>query len=169
MVRLDAPLFWVNAAQAKDMVLSEVDRCPGTWMVLLDLESTNQIDTTAADMLADLLTNLREHGVDLMLVRVFFAVRRVLRRTGFEERLGPDRMWHSISQGIRAAKALRPEAFGLEAAEGEAYDPAEERIAVGPEPVVIRGLIAGYEGDPPTRGPRWWHGRGHGDGTEPGP
>jgi high affinity sulfate transporter 1 len=160
VLRLDSPLFWVNAAQAHDLVLTALEDNPGTRMVLLDLEATNQIDTTAADILADLLTDLRDRGVDLMLVRVFFAVRRVLRRTGFEARLGPDRMWHSISQGVRAAKALHPEAFGREPAgetAAEAYEPADERIAVGLEPLVIHGLTAGYQGDPPTRGPRWWH------------
>ncbi len=154
VLRLDAPLFWVNAAQASDLILSAVEQHPGTRVVLLDLESTNQIDTTAADILAELLTDLRERGIDLVLVRVFFAVRRVLRRSGFEARLGPDRMWHSISQGVRAAKKLHPE---LRAGDDETYEPADERIAVGLEPVVIHGLVAGYEGDPPIRGPRWWH------------
>jgi hypothetical protein len=40
-------------------------------------------------------------------VRVFHFVRRVLRRSGFEEQLGPGHMWHSISQGVREAKAAR--------------------------------------------------------------
>ncbi len=157
VLRLDAPLFWVNSAQVRDRVLAKVERHPDTWMVILDLESTNQIDTTSADMLAGLLDDLRKRGVDLMLVRVFFAVRRVLRRAGFEERLGPDRMWHSISQGVRAAKVLRPDAVSEEAA---ASDGQEERIvAVTVEPVPVKGLIAGYEGDPEVRRPRWWHPR----------
>jgi anti-anti-sigma factor len=187
VLRLNSPLFWVNAAQVQDLVLTALEENPGTRMVLLDLEGTNQIDTTAADMLADLLTELRDRGVDLMLVRVFFAVRRVLRRTGFEDRLGPDRMWHSISQGVRATKALYPETFGQlpaaeaaaeaaaevaaqadsdadAAADAAADEPDSERIAVAMEPLLIRGLTAGYEDDPPTRGPRWWH---RADGISP--
>jgi MFS superfamily sulfate permease-like transporter len=156
VLRLDAPLFWVNATQVHERVLSAVEEHPGTWMVLLDLEGTNQIDTTSVDMLDDLLTDLRERGVDLILVRVFFAVRRVMRRSGFEDRLGPDRMWHSISQGVRAAKALRAGAVAEDHVPDEA---ADERIAVDVEPVVIHGLTAGYEDDPTTTGPRWWHRR----------
>jgi len=137
-------------------------------MVVLDLEATNQIDTTSADTLAALLTDLRARGIDLMLVRVFYAVRRVLRRSGFEEMLGKDRMWHSISQGVRAAKKLRPEAV---AGEQPDYDAGDERIAVDPGPVVVdagpvvvrgivvKGLDTGYGGDPETAGPRWWHRR----------
>jgi MFS superfamily sulfate permease-like transporter len=157
VLRLDAPLFWVNAAPVRDQVLTAVEEHPGTWMVLLDLEGTNQIDTTSADMLSGLLEDLRRRGVDLMLVRVFFAVRRVLRRSGFEQQLGPDRMWHSISQGVRAAKKLRPGWVDDDAAQAEAKD---ERIAATDvEPVLIHGLIAGYEGDPVTTRPHWWHPR----------
>jgi hypothetical protein len=74
---------------------------------------------------------------------------------------------------VRATKALYPEAFGQEPAGAAAGEPAEdaagtaacstdpdasdERIAVGLEPVMIHGLTAGYEDDPPIRGPRWWH------------
>jgi MFS superfamily sulfate permease-like transporter len=157
VLRLDAPLFWVNAAQVRDLVITAVEENPDTWMVMLDLESTNQIDTTSADMLSGLLDDLRKRGVDLMLVRVFYAVRRVLRRSGFEQQLGPDRMWHSISQGVRAAKKLRPGWAGEVSADAEAGD---ERIAVHEvEPILVKGLIAGYEGDPETRRPRWWHSR----------
>ncbi len=157
VLRLDSPLFWVNAAQVRDRVVSAVEQNPDTWMVLLDLESTNQIDSTSADMLAGLLDDLRKRGVDLMLVRVFFAVRRVLRRAGFEEQLGPNRMWHSISQGVRAAKALRPGAVSDDSAASEG--PEERMATVEAEPVLVHGLTAGYEDDPEVQRPRWWHPR----------
>ena len=73
--------------------------------MILDLESTNQLDTSSADMLDLLLDDLRARDIDLHLVRVFSFVRTVLQRSGFEERLGPDHMWHSISQGVRRARA----------------------------------------------------------------
>jgi sulfate permease, SulP family len=155
VIRPDAPLFWVNATQARERVLAVLDQRPETWMVVLDLEATNQIDSTSADMLADLLSDLRARGVDLILVRVFYAVRRVLHRAGFEQMLGPDRMWHSISQGVRAAKKLRPDALPGEADD----DDSDERIAVASEPVVIHGLTTGYADDPETVRPRWWHRR----------
>jgi len=43
--------------------------------------------------------------VELYLVRVFYQARRVLARAGFIDELGDQRMWHSISAGVRAAKA----------------------------------------------------------------
>ncbi|MCU0265076.1 MAG: SulP family inorganic anion transporter [Actinomycetia bacterium] len=107
VLRLDAPVFWVNAPDVRDRVLAAVDAAPGTHAVILDLESTNQLDATSADVLTALLDDLRARGIDLYLVRVFHFVRRVLRRSGFEEQLGPGHMWHSISQGVREAKAAR--------------------------------------------------------------
>jgi anti-anti-sigma factor len=156
VIRPDAPLFWVNATQARERVLAVLDQRPDTWMVVLDLEATNQMDSTSADMLADLLSDLRARGVDLILVRVFYAVRRVLHRAGFEQLLGPDRMWHSISQGVRAAKKLRPDALPGEQVDD---DDSDERIAVAGEPIVIHGLTTGYPDDPETVRPRWWHRR----------
>ena len=104
VLRLDVPLFWVNAQQVNDEVLHAVVRAEGTRVVLLDLEATSRLDTTSVDALDLLLTRLREHDIDLYLVRVFRSAREVLRRSGFADRLGPDRTWHSISAAVRAAR-----------------------------------------------------------------
>ena len=105
VVRLDAPLFWANATEIQDEVLAAVDADPQTRALLLDLEATSQLDTTSIDMLEQLLEQLRERDVELYLVRVFYQARRVLARAGFIDELGDQRMWHSISAGVRAAKA----------------------------------------------------------------
>jgi anti-anti-sigma factor len=104
VLRVDAPVFWVTAAPVHDVVLAKVEAAPGTRAVVLDLEATNQMDTTSADMLAELLRELRQRGIDLYLVRVMWPVRRLLRRSGLMRDLGEDHMWHSISQGVREAR-----------------------------------------------------------------
>lgn len=104
VLRVDAPLFWVTAAPIHDSVLAAVEAEPGTRVLVLDLEATNQMDVTSADALADLLHVLRSRGIDLYLVRVMLPVRRALTRTGFIAQLGDDHLWHSISQGVREAR-----------------------------------------------------------------
>src|SRR5690349_8486046 len=104
VLRVDAPIFWVTAAPIHDVVLAEVEAAPGTRVVVLDMEATNQMDTTSADALADLLAELRGRGVDLYLVRVMWPVRQGLRRSGLVADLGEDHLWHSISQGVREAR-----------------------------------------------------------------
>ena len=104
VLRADTPIFWVTAAPIHDIVLSKVDAAPGTRALVLDMEATNQMDTTSADALAELLGELREREVDLYLVRVMWPVRQALRRSGLMAELGEDHLWHSISQGVREAR-----------------------------------------------------------------
>lgn len=106
VLRIDVPIFWVTAAPVHDSVLAMVESAPGTRALVLDLEATNQMDTTSADALADLLAALRKRGVDLYLVRVMWPVRKALRSSGLAADLGDDHLWHSISQGVREARHL---------------------------------------------------------------
>jgi hypothetical protein len=65
---------------------------------------------------------------------VFYRARQVLKKAGFVERLGDDRMWHSISAGIRAARQhaeLKGKAHDqIVNGDDEDISPADERIAV---------------------------------------
>lgn len=106
VLRVDVPIFWVTAAPVLDSVLALVDAAPGTRALVLDVEATNQMDTTSADALADMLTALRHRDVDLYLVRVMWPVRGALRRSGLLADLGEDHLWHSISQGVRQARRM---------------------------------------------------------------
>jgi sulfate permease, SulP family len=143
VLRLDVPLFWANASEIHDRVLRTVEDYPGTRVVLLDLEATSQLDTTSIDMLELILTRLRERGIDLYLVRVFYRARLTLAKAGFIEQLGEDHMWHSISAGVRAARAASqltakshaqavpwPAEAEPEEDVDQPVEPAEERIVV---------------------------------------
>jgi SulP family sulfate permease len=104
VLRVDAPIFWVTAAPIHDRVLVKLESAPDTRALVLDIEATNQMDTTSADALTDLLASLRSRGVDLYLVRVMFPVRVALEKSGFLAELGENHVWHSISQGVREAR-----------------------------------------------------------------
>ena len=105
VVRLDAPLFWANASHACDWILRRVQEGGNdVRAVLLDLEATSQLDTTSIDALELLFQRLHDRGIDLYLVRVFYHARQKLARAGFIDRLGEERMWHSISAGVQAAR-----------------------------------------------------------------
>ena len=111
VLRLSTPLFWVNSSSSMALILAEVDATSDTRVVVIDLEATNQLDTTSADALAELIDVLRGRGIDVYLVRVMRLARRVLDNTGVLDELGLDHMWRTISQGVRAAKqALADEA-----------------------------------------------------------
>ncbi len=139
VLRPDAPLFWANAAHLKDIVMSAVHASDDLRAVVLDLESTNQIDVTSVDMLTELLFDLRDEGIELYFVRVFQREREVLKRAGFIELIGDDHMWHSMTAGVRAARAQakRQRNDPRESVENDdldTYNAGEERIAVGVDP-----------------------------------
>jgi MFS superfamily sulfate permease-like transporter len=145
VLRLDVPLFWANATEIHDRVLGALDERPGTNVLLLDLEATSQLDTTSIDMLELLLTRLRERGIDLYLVRVFYRARLTLAKAGFIELLGEDRMWHSISAGVRAARSAQgitgkahPQ-MPIEPA--DSADAADDEADLGDEPAAERIVV----------------------------
>jgi MFS superfamily sulfate permease-like transporter len=122
VLRINVPIFWVTATPVHDSVLALVESAPDTRVVVLDLEATNQMDTTSADALSDLMATLRKRGVDLYLVRVMWPVRKALRRSGLAAELGDDHMWHSISQGVREARRVH----GLHGLPAQREAPLEE-------------------------------------------
>ncbi|HEV7196448.1 MAG TPA: sodium-independent anion transporter, partial [Pedococcus sp.] len=141
VLRLNVPLFWVTAAPANDSILALIDATPGTRALVLDLEATNQMDTTSADALADLRAALLRRDVDLFLVRVMWPVRQALRRSGLIPELGEDHLWHSISQGVREARRVHglldlPAHDGVQPAGGALAD--EPLDADGEEHIVAR-------------------------------
>ena len=130
ILRLSTGLFWVNAAVVEERVIALVDGRPGTRALVLDLEATDQLDTTSTDMLHHLITRLNRRQVDLYLVRVMFRSRVVLKRSGLRDVLGDDHLWRTISEGVKRAKKDHhlgdhaPADSEVEVAE------AEERVAV---------------------------------------
>ena len=104
VLRADAPLFWANATPVLQRIELMARERAGLHAVVLDLEATNQMDTTTAERLSTLLAHLRAIDVDLYLVRVFGNVRDVLTRSGMLDELGPEHVWHSIAAGVKAAR-----------------------------------------------------------------
>jgi anti-anti-sigma factor len=104
VLRVNVSLFWVNATEVQEAILQAVDAAPDTKALILNLEATDQLETTSADMLSELHEQLAERNVDLYLVRVRWRVRTVLAHAGLRARLGEDHLWHNVAQGIREAR-----------------------------------------------------------------
>jgi MFS superfamily sulfate permease-like transporter len=100
IVRLDAPLYFFNANVAKSQILELVAASPGSHGVLIDLAATADLDVTTADMLTDLITDLRARGIEVLLAQVKGPVRDRMRKTGLAAELGEDRMYLSIGSAV---------------------------------------------------------------------
>lgn len=103
VLRLDAPLFWANCESIHRRILDQVDEHAHVTALVLDLEATGQMDSTTVDSLSALVAELRRLRIELFIARLHYPARVVLQRAGFTDLLGEGRVWHSISQTVKAA------------------------------------------------------------------
>ena len=101
--RLDGDLFFANATYCAEQVKHAIrEATTPVQEVLMDCETINFVDTTAADMIIKLQGELAGVGIILCLARVRDSVREMLRRMGVEAAIGPDHIYNSVTQGVRA-------------------------------------------------------------------
>jgi uncharacterized protein Yka (UPF0111/DUF47 family)/anti-anti-sigma regulatory factor len=99
--RLDGQLFFANAGFAVDRLnelLSDIQ--PSPRVVIWNMESTTDLDVTAAETLLRLVHNLRDSGRDLVFARVGSRVLDVFRRSGLLELLGKDHLFLTVDGAV---------------------------------------------------------------------
>ncbi len=100
--RIEGNLFFANAAYVAEQIRRHVDAQEAVRSVLIDAETIDQIDTTAADMLLKVKAELAHRDVTLGLARVRDTVRDQLISTGLEQAIGSERIFDSITEGVAA-------------------------------------------------------------------
>jgi MFS superfamily sulfate permease-like transporter len=101
--RFEAPLIFTNAGY----FVEEVQRLVAeqeSQSVLVDAEGINGLDSTAAERLLELHRDLHRRGIELSFARVRDPIREVMRASGVLEAVGSDRVYGSITSGIKAHK-----------------------------------------------------------------
>lgn len=108
IVRIDAALSFVNAANVKKLVVAHADAIQDEPRALiLDASGINDLDATGAEMLHELLAEMEERDVALHLADVKGPVRDVLRRAGIWEQLGT-RVHTSTNDAVIAIRGEVP-------------------------------------------------------------
>ena len=101
--RLDGDLFFANATYCVEQVKHAIrEATKPVQEVLMDYETINFVDTTAADTIVKLQAELAGVGITLCLARVRDSVREMLRRMGVEAAIGADHIYDSVTQGVQA-------------------------------------------------------------------
>lgn len=146
VLRPDGPVFWANSDQVIRRVSRLTRKRQDVRALVLDVEATNQLDATTAERLIELIKQLREEDIEVYLVRVFGNVKGVMQRSGVLDMLGEDRIWHSISAGVKAAKTdIQDRMRRDEQLSDDFWDPyeaaAEDAMLAdeGPEVILTRG------------------------------
>jgi SulP family sulfate permease len=101
--RFDAPLFFGNADEFRNEIRALVAAGdPPIRDVLVNAEAITDLDTTGVDVLSRLLEDLAAADVTLSFARVRSPIREMMRRTGLEEKVGPDRFFLQVDEAVEA-------------------------------------------------------------------
>lgn len=103
LLRFDAPLFFANADVFRDRVEEAIDTSPTpVQTVVIAAEPITDVDTTAADALEELRTELAARGIGLWLAELKGPAKDALVRYGLVDSLGAERLYPTIGQAVRA-------------------------------------------------------------------
>jgi high affinity sulfate transporter 1 len=98
--RFDAPLFFANARTFREQVRRLAAAEPRPQWILIAAEPITDIDTTAADMLADLDEELNANGTSLVFAELKDPVRAKLERYELIGRLDPQHFFPTIDAAL---------------------------------------------------------------------
>jgi high affinity sulfate transporter 1 len=115
--RYDAPLFFANADDFRDSALTEVESAesPVEWFVL-QAEGIGRIDSTAGQMLDELIDELIEKNIVIAVAELKHNLTDQLDRIGLLDRIGRDHVFTTIDNAVDAYRhrVPRTEAGGEE-------------------------------------------------------
>jgi high affinity sulfate transporter 1 len=103
LYRFDAPLFFANADVFRARLLGAVeDSIPQVRRVVVAAEPMTDVDSTGADLLAELLDQLDAMGVQLGFAELKGPTKDDLIRYGLFERIGAAHFYSTIGQAVHA-------------------------------------------------------------------
>ena len=111
VLRFDAGLFFASSDALEDRLRELYQQAdPQLHTVVLDFEGVNFIDSQGADKVAEILDLAISADIELRLTRVKTRVLEVLRRDGFIDRLGENKVYGNVFEA--AADKIREERAG---------------------------------------------------------
>ena len=103
ILRVDGELFFANAHWFRDVVRSLVrDQSPPVRELLVHAGAVPHIDTTAAQMLRELIAELEQAGTTLAFARATTGLVHDLERNGIARLVGDDRFFDTVAAGVDA-------------------------------------------------------------------
>ncbi len=103
LLRFDAPLFFANAEVFRERLEDAIDESPTeVRTVVLAAEPITDVDTTAADILAEIHEELAARGIGLWLAELKGPAKDALVRYGLVEVIGAERLYPTIGLAVRA-------------------------------------------------------------------
>ena len=102
IVRVDASLYFANAAFLEDYLNTSVAEEPGLGAIVLDFSGVNDIDAVAVETLEGLIESLEAQGIELRIAGMKGPVRDVTGRAGWPAKFGDRFAHYSVEGALRA-------------------------------------------------------------------
>jgi MFS superfamily sulfate permease-like transporter len=103
ILRLDSQLFYANASLVIDRIKRTVGASdPLPKALILDLGANDELDITSIEQLEHLVQELRAGGIDFALADLRQPVLERLRRSGLLDLIGPDDVFLTVDEAVRA-------------------------------------------------------------------
>jgi high affinity sulfate transporter 1 len=109
--RFDAPLIFANSRTFGDTVRAMAEERPDLRWVVLAAEPMTDVDTTAADMLAELDQWLNARGVSLVFAEMKTPVRQKIQRYELEGTIDPAHFFPTLDEAVAAYMAQTGETW----------------------------------------------------------
>ena len=104
VLRADEPLFFANADPVLALARAEVLRNPGARVVVLSLEESPNLDSTALESLGEFSAWLQARGCEIRVARLRGAVHDALQRADFPQLRGAALEYSSVDDAVRGKR-----------------------------------------------------------------
>lgn len=111
--RFDGDLYFANTGYLEGKLLKNVAKKPNLKVLVLDMESIDQVDSTGEEMLEKLADRLRAAGIEFYIARAKLRVYEAFQRSGLAKHIGEERFFRERKGAIRYAKAQLGDAIDV--------------------------------------------------------
>jgi sulfate permease, SulP family len=101
IVRLNGPLFFANALRFRDEIRTLLSGSTPPQAILLNLHANFGIDLSSTDTLLGLVAEAEKTKTEIMFAELQDPVRQMFRRCGLLDRVGEDRIYLTVDDGVQ--------------------------------------------------------------------
>ncbi len=102
--RFDGDLYFANTGYLEGKLLNNIAQKPKLKVLVLDMESVDQVDSTGEEMLHKMVDRLKFAGVDFYIARIKLPIQNEFRRSGLAEQIGEAHFFRERAHAVKYAK-----------------------------------------------------------------
>ena len=111
--RFDGDLYFANSGYLEGKLLNSVSQKPKLKVLVLDMESVDQVDSTGEEMLIRVADRLKGLGIEFYLARVKLPVCKAFQRSGLTAHIGEERFFRERTEAVCYAKEILGDAIDI--------------------------------------------------------